>query len=147
MCCFWTHSANFLILHKLWIHFSRGYIQGFGATVRDLEILWCFYSSKFLERANCGQTISVNLKRTSGFGLSDLGIAAIAVSNIGGSWAALNAITTVISAVGEVSSDMGVEQKRFQPTIRDLSSISETSLEHIIVSVIRISLLKLLHLQ
>ena len=47
------------------------------------------------------------------------------MSNVGGSSAALNAITTVMSVVAEVRSDMGV-QKRFQATIRDLSSISET---------------------
>ena len=97
----------------------------------DLEILQRSYSAKFLVGANSGQVISVKLERTIGFVVSDLGVTAIAVSNVGGSSAALNAITTVMSVVAEVRSDMGV-QKRFQATIRDLSSISETQLLHIL---------------
>jgi flagellin len=91
----------------------------------DLDILQGDFSSKFLIGANGGQTISVNLSRTSGYGSSGLGVAATDVSTVDGASTALTAITTAISAVGGVRADLGALQNRFQSTIRNLTNISE----------------------
>ena len=91
----------------------------------NLDILQGSFSSKFLVGANGGQTISVNLSRSGGYGASGLGIAGTTVANVAGASAALTAITAAISAVGGARADLGALQNRFQSTIRNLSNISE----------------------
>lgn len=83
------------------------------------------FSAAFLVGANGGQTISVNLSRTSGFGAAGLDIGATTVASIADSSAALTSITAAISTVGGVRADLGALQNRFQSTIRNLSNISE----------------------
>ncbi|GAA6185369.1 MULTISPECIES: flagellin [Alteromonadaceae] len=90
-----------------------------------VDILDGAFSAAFLVGANGGQTISVNLSRTSGFGASGLGIAATSVASIESASAALTEITAAISTVGAVRADLGALQNRFQSTIRNLSNISE----------------------
>jgi len=91
----------------------------------NLDILSGDFSSKFLIGANAGQTISVNLSRTSGFGSSGLGIAATDVSTVADASAALTAVSEAISTVGGARADLGALQNRFQSTIRNLTNISE----------------------
>ena len=75
--------------------------------------------------ANGGQTISVNLSRTDGYGAVGLGVGATDVSTVDGASAALTAVSEAISAVGGVRADLGALQNRFQSTIRNLTNISE----------------------
>jgi flagellin len=91
----------------------------------NLDILKGDFSSKFLVGANGGQTISVNLSRTSGYGASGLGVAATDVSTVEGASAALADVSEAISTVGGVRADLGALQNRFQSTIRNLTNISE----------------------
>ncbi len=91
----------------------------------NLDILNGDFSSRFLIGANGGQTISVNLERTSGYGASGLGVGATSVETVAEASAALTAVTEAISAVGGVRADLGALQNRFQSTIRNLTNISE----------------------
>jgi len=90
-----------------------------------LDILQGDFSSKFLVGANGGQTISVNLSRTDGFGSDGLGVGATDVSTEAKASAALTAVSEAISAVGGVRADLGALQNRFQSTIRNLTNVSE----------------------
>jgi flagellin len=91
----------------------------------NLDILQGSFSSKFLVGANGGQTISVNLSRTNGYGAQGLGIGGSDVSTVEGASRALAELTTAISSVGGVRADLGALQNRFQSTIRNLTNISE----------------------
>ncbi|WJG10563.1 flagellin [Aliiglaciecola sp. LCG003] len=90
-----------------------------------VDILTGSFSAAFLVGANGGQTISVNLSRSGGYGSSGLSIGTLTVASITGASAALTAIDTAISTVGAVRADLGALQNRFQSTIRNLSNISE----------------------
>lgn len=90
-----------------------------------VDLLTGVFSAAFLVGANGGQTISVNLSRTSGFGASGLSLASTSVANVADASAALTAITNAISTIGGVRADLGALQNRFQSTIRNLSNISE----------------------
>lgn len=90
-----------------------------------VNILDGSFSAAFLVGANGGQTISVNLSRTGGFGASGLSIGTTSVASIATASAALTQITAAISTVGGVRADLGALQNRFQSTIRNLSNISE----------------------
>jgi flagellin len=91
----------------------------------NLDILQGSFSSKFLVGANAGQTISVNLSRTDGYGSQGLGVGGTDVSTVEGASRALAELTTAISSVGGVRADLGALQNRFQSTIRNLTNISE----------------------
>ena len=91
----------------------------------NLDILQGDFSSKFLVGANGGQTISVNLSRSGGYGASGLSLTNTTVESVEGASAALTAITAAISIVGGVRADLGALQNRFQSTIRNLTNISE----------------------
>jgi flagellin len=91
----------------------------------NLDILKGDFSSKFLIGANGGQTISVNLERTSGYGASGLGVGSTSVESVAQASAALTAVSEAISTVGGVRADLGALQNRFQSTIRNLTNISE----------------------
>jgi len=90
-----------------------------------VDILSGSFSAAFLVGANGGQTISVNLSRSGGFGTSGLGLASTTVATTGDASAALTAIDSAISAIGGARADLGALQNRFQSTIRNLSNISE----------------------
>lgn len=90
-----------------------------------VDILKGAFSAAFLVGANSGQTISVNLERTGGFGTSGLGLSNLSVSSIAGADTALASIDSAISTIGGVRADLGALQNRFQSTIRNLSNISE----------------------
>jgi flagellin len=83
------------------------------------------YSAAFLVGANAGQTISINLSRSGGFGASGLGLAATTVQTAEGASAAIASIDAAISTIGATRADLGALQNRFQSTIRNLSNISE----------------------
>lgn len=83
------------------------------------------YSAAFLVGANAGQTISINLSRSGGFGASGLGLAATTVQTAEGASAAIASIDAAISTIGGTRADLGALQNRFQSTIRNLSNISE----------------------
>lgn len=89
------------------------------------DILDGTYSAAFLVGANGGQTISVNLSRTGGYGSSGLSIGSLTVATVAGASAALASIDTAISTIGAARADLGALQNRFQSTIRNLSNISE----------------------
>lgn len=90
-----------------------------------LDILTGSYSANFLVGANGGQTISVNLSRSGGFGASGLGVGSVSVSSFATASAALTAVDTAISTVGAQRAQLGALQNRFQSTIRNLSNIAE----------------------
>mmetsp|Transcript_33234 Transcript_33234/g.42842 ORF Transcript_33234/g.42842 Transcript_33234/m.42842 type:complete len:275 (-) Transcript_33234:3029-3853(-) len=90
-----------------------------------VDILDGTFSAAFLVGANGGQTISVNLSRTGGYGSSGLSIGSLSVASVSDASAALTSIDTAISTIGATRADLGALQNRFQSTIRNLSNISE----------------------
>jgi flagellin len=90
-----------------------------------VEILNGSFSAAFLVGANGGQTISINLSRTGGYGASGLSIGSLTVASIAESSAALTSIDSAISTVGGVRADLGALQNRFQSTVRNLSNVAE----------------------
>jgi flagellin len=83
------------------------------------------FSSAFLVGANAGQTISVNVERSGGFGASGLLIADTSVLTEAQASAAMTAVSEAISIIDAKRADLGALQNRFQSTIRNLSNISE----------------------
>lgn len=83
------------------------------------------YSSTFLVGANAGQTISVNISRTGGFGSSGLNIGNLSISSLAGASRALASIDSAINVIDSKRADLGAIQNRFQSTIRNLSNIVE----------------------
>jgi flagellin len=83
------------------------------------------FSSSFLVGANAGQTISVNIERSGGFGASGLLVADTSVVTEAQASAALTAVSEAISIIDAQRADLGAIQNRFQSTIRNLSNISE----------------------
>ena len=90
-----------------------------------IDILTGSYSAKFLVGANAGQTISVNLSRTGGYGASGLSVGTLSVETAANASAALAAVDAAISTIGATRADLGALQNRFESTIRNLSNISE----------------------
>lgn len=96
-----------------------------------VNILGGDYSSAFLVGANAGQTISVNISRTGGYGTSGLfGNQSVASNNITVQTVAdasrtMSMVLGAISIIDAKRADLGAIQNRFQSTIRNLSSISE----------------------
>ena len=92
-----------------------------------VDILTGGYSAKFLVGANAGQTISVNISRTGGYGFSGLsnGQGDLSIASAASASAALTTIDSAISAIDAARADLGALQNRFQSTIRNLSNISE----------------------
>ena len=92
-----------------------------------VDILTGGYSAKFLVGANAGQTISVNISRTGGYGFSGLshGQGDLSIASAASASAALTTIDSAISAIDAARADLGAIQNRFQSTIRNLSNISE----------------------
>ena len=83
------------------------------------------FSSAFLVGANAGQTISVNVERTGGFGASGLSVANTSVLSASQASAAMVAVSEAMSIIDAQRADLGAVQNRFQSTIRNLSNISE----------------------
>jgi flagellin len=83
------------------------------------------FSAVFLVGSNAGQTVSVNLESSSGFGVTGLGLSGLSVSSVGGASAAMAAIDTAISTIGGARADLGALENRFQSTIRNMSNVSE----------------------
>ena len=91
-----------------------------------LSLLDGFFSAQFLVGANVGQTISVNLSRTGGFGTDGLfNNDTVSVISVGQASAAITTVDAAISAIGNQRAQIGATQNRFQSTIRNLSNISE----------------------
>ncbi len=90
-----------------------------------VDLLSGDYSAAFLVGANGGQTISVNLSRSGGYGASGLSIGDLTVATASDASAALTSIDNAISTIGAVRADLGALQNRFSSTIRNLSNISE----------------------
>jgi len=90
-----------------------------------VDVLSGGYSAAFLVGANAGQTISINLSRSGGFGASGLGLATTSVQTAAEASAAIASIDSAISTIGATRADLGALQNRFQSTIRNLSNISE----------------------
>lgn len=91
-----------------------------------VDILSGAYSAAFLVGANGGQTISVNISRSGGFGFSGLTNGNdLSVATASGASGALTTVDTAISIIDAKRADLGAIQNRFQSTIRNLSSISE----------------------
>ena len=92
-----------------------------------VDILTGGYSARFLGGANAGQTISVNISRTGGYGFSGLtnGQSDLSIASAATASAALTTIDSAISAIDAKRADLGAIQNRFQSTIRNLSNISE----------------------
>ncbi|MBR9791050.1 MAG: flagellin FliC [Gammaproteobacteria bacterium] len=121
-------SADRLALQKE-VSALKAEISRIASTTQfgGVDILSGGYSAKFLVGANGGQTISVNISRSGGFGFSGLtsGQSDLSVASAETASAALTTIDAAISAVDAKRADLGAIQNRFQSTIRNLSSISE----------------------
>ncbi|MDO6709344.1 flagellin [Aliiglaciecola sp. 2_MG-2023] len=122
-----NNSADRLALQKevsaLKTEISRiaSYSQFGGVNLLD-----GFYSSKFLVGANAGQTISVNISREGGYGISGLFAGFnLSVATEAQASAALTRVSQAISIIDAKRADLGAIQNRFQSTIRNLSNISE----------------------
>ncbi len=83
------------------------------------------FSAAFQVGANAGQTISVNVSRSGGFGASGLGVSTVDITSASGASGALTAIDSAISAIGAQRASLGALQNRFQSTIRNLSNVVE----------------------
>lgn len=84
------------------------------------------YSSAFLVGNNPGETISVNISRSGGYGTS--GIFPndnISVATVGEASRTMGLVLGAISIIDAKRADLGAIQNRFQSTIRNLSNISE----------------------
>lgn len=91
----------------------------------NTDLLTGSFSAAFLVGANAGQTISVNLSRSGGFGTSGLSLADTSVATVGEASAAIASIDAAISTIDGTRADLGALQNRFQSTIRNLSNIAE----------------------
>ncbi|MCW8090323.1 flagellin N-terminal helical domain-containing protein [Alteromonas sp. ASW11-130] len=98
---------------------------GTDTEFNGVNILNGSYSSNFQVGANAGQTITVDLTRTGGYGASGLGIGSLDISTSAGAAAALTSVDSAISQIGSARADLGALQNRFQSTIRNLSTVSE----------------------
>ena len=90
-----------------------------------VNVLDGLFSSSFLVGANAGQTISVNVQRSGGYGASGLRVANTSVLSEAQASATLTAASEAISIVDAQRADLGAIQNRFQSTIRNLANISE----------------------
>jgi flagellin len=90
-----------------------------------VNVLRGTFSSAFLVGANAGQTISVNVERSGGFGASGLNVANASVLTESQASATMTSISEAISIIDAQRADLGAIQNRFQSTIRNLSNISE----------------------
>lgn len=90
-----------------------------------VDVLSGGFSAAFLVGANAGQTISVNLSRSGGFGASGLSLTNTTVATHADASAAIASVDAAISTIGATRADLGALQNRFQSTIRNLSNISE----------------------
>ncbi|WP_026375638.1 flagellin [Aestuariibacter salexigens] len=90
-----------------------------------VDVLTGVYSSAFLVGANPGQTISVNISRTGGYGASGLGVGQVSVETVAEASRAMSLVLGAISIIDAKRADLGAIQNRFQSTIRNLSSIAE----------------------
>ena len=91
-----------------------------------VDILQGGFSSAFLVGANAGQSISVNLSRTDGYGAQGLfNNSAVSVDSVANAEAALATLDGAMSAINAKRADLGAIQNRFESTIKNLSNISE----------------------
>lgn len=91
-----------------------------------VDILQGGFSSAFLVGANEGQSISVNLSRTYGYGAQGLfNNSAVSVDSVANAEAALATVDGAMSAINAKRADLGAIQNRFESTIKNLSNISE----------------------
>lgn len=91
-----------------------------------VDILQGGFSSAFLVGANAGQSISVNLSRTDGYGAQGLfNNSAVSVDSVANAEAALDIVDGAMSAINAKRADLGAIQNRFESTIKNLSSVSE----------------------
>lgn len=91
----------------------------------NIDLLKGNFSAKFLVGANAGQSISINLSTTGGYGTSGLGLSTLSVSSVGGASAAIASIDSAIKTIDSARADLGALQNRFQSTIRNFSNIVE----------------------
>lgn len=91
----------------------------------NVNILDGTFSSTFQVGANAGQSISVNLSRSGGFGASGLGVGSVDISTSSGASAAITSIDSAISAIGSQRAGLGALQNRFQSTVRNLAAVEE----------------------
>ncbi|XOV77576.1 MAG: flagellin [Aestuariibacter sp.] len=80
------------------------------------------YSATFQIGANAGQSLSINLSRTGGYGASGLGVGGISVATDALASAALTAVDTALSSIGRERADIGATENRFQSLIRNFSN-------------------------
>jgi flagellin len=125
-------SADRLALQKE-VSALKAEVSRIAATSQfgGVNILGGDYSSAFLVGANAGQTISVNISRSGGYGTTGLfGDQTQATNNITVETTAdasrtMSLVLGAISIIDAKRADLGAIQNRFQSTIRNLSSISE----------------------
>jgi flagellin len=89
------------------------------------DMLTGSYSASFLVGSNAGQTITISLNNTGGYGTSALSLNNLDVQTQTGASAALASIDAALSTINGARSDLGALQNRFESTIRNLSNISE----------------------
>jgi flagellin len=98
---------------------------GFTSQFDGVDVLDGAFSSAFLVGANAGQTFSVNVERTWGYGVSGIFVASISVLTESEASAAMASISEAVTIIYAQRADLGAIQNRIQSTIRNLSHISE----------------------
>lgn len=96
---------------------------GTDTTFAGISILSGSYSGTFQIGAFVGQSISVNISRTGGFGASGIGVGSVDVTTTAGASAALASVDGAISAISQERADIGALTNRFQSTIRNLNNV------------------------
>jgi len=91
----------------------------------NMNLLDGDFSAVFLVGANAGQTVSVNLESSSGFGITGLGLSGLSISSASGAADAMSAIDGALSTIGSTRADLGALENRFQSTIRNMSNVAE----------------------
>lgn len=125
-------SADRLALQKE-VSALKAEVSRIAATSQfgGVNILGGDYSSAFLVGANAGQTISVNISRSGGYGTTGLfgdqnqANNNITVETTADASRTMSLVLGAISIIDAKRADLGAIQNRFQSTIRNLSSISE----------------------
>lgn len=82
-------------------------------------------NAEFLVGANAGQTISITLSNTGGYGATGLSIDTLSISSFQSAADSLATIDTAIATIDSARAELGATQNRFQATIRNLTNISE----------------------
>lgn len=96
-----------------------------NTTFNGKNLLDGSFDESFLVGAGSGETISLTLDLSNGYGTQGLGMSGLSVSTAAAAATALTTLDTAISAIGGARADLGALSNRFESTIRNISNVSE----------------------